>query len=101
MGSAAQGATGEAGGRTIVVTGCGLDVDYPRENRALFEQIVREDRGALVTEFPLGATPEAWRFPMRNRTVSGLAKGVVVVEAGQQSGALITANVAGDQGREV
>lgn len=99
--SAAHRATVEAGGRTLVVAGCGLDVDYPSENRSLFNQIAHDGRGALLSEFPLGATPEAWRFPLRNRVVSGLVMGVVVVEAGAQSGALITASNAAEQGRDV
>jgi DNA processing protein len=99
--SAAHRSTVDARGRTIVVLGCGLDVEYPKENQGLFDQIVSEDRGALISEFPMGSTPEAWHFPMRNRIVSGLAMGVVVVEAGRQSGALLTAGIAAEQGRDV
>ncbi len=99
--TAAHKAAVAASGRTLVVLGCGLDIDYPRENRGLFGHIVREGLGAIITEFPVGATPEHWRFPLRNRIVSGLSMGVVVVEAGIHSGALITAGLAGEQGREV
>ncbi len=88
-------------GRTLVVLGCGLNIRYPADNQDLFDQIVDQDQGAIISEFPFGATPEAWRFPMRNRVISGLSLGVVVVEAGEQSGALITAGYAADQGREV
>lgn len=86
-----------SGGRTIAVLGCGLDVDYPRENRALFEQIIQQ--GAVFTEYPPGAQPESWRFPLRNRIVSGMTQGVIVVEAPIKSGALITARLAAEHGR--
>lgn len=99
--SAAHRATLEAGGRTLVVLGCGLDVPYPRENQEMFEEVVRRGRGAVLTEFPPGAQPEPWRFPQRNRVISGLSMGVVVVEAGTRSGALLTASLAGEQGRDV
>ena len=89
----------EAGGRTIAVLGCGIDVVYPRENRALLGEVER--RGAVVSQFAPGTLPLPGHFPARNRTLAGLALGVVVVEAGERSGALITARLAAELGREV
>ncbi|MHB8183902.1 MAG: DNA-processing protein DprA, partial [Candidatus Desulforudaceae bacterium] len=88
-----------AGGRTIAVLGSGLDVVYPQENDKLMHQI--SDSGAVVTEFSLGAAPEAWHFPVRNRIITGISRGLVVVEAAERSGALITAELAMEQGRDV
>jgi DNA processing protein len=89
----------DAGARTIAVLGAGLDVIYPPENRELARTIAH--RGALISQFPPGMPPLAHNFPARNRTLAGLALGVVVVEAPERSGALITAGLAGELGREV
>lgn len=97
--TAAHQGTIEAGGRTLAVLGCGLDVVYPPENRGLYEKIPTQ--GAIISEFPLGAPPEARNFPIRNRLISGLSLGVVVVEAAAKSGTHITVQYALDQGREV
>jgi DNA processing protein len=87
------------GGRTIAVLGCGVDVVYPPENRNLYKRMINQ--GAVLSEFPMGSPPEGGHFPKRNRIISGLSIGVVVVQAGMESGSLITANYALEQGREV
>jgi DNA processing protein len=97
--AAAHSAALDAGGRTIAVLGCGLDVDYPTRNRGLRRGI--RASGSLVTEFPPGTPPAPFHFPRRNRIIAGLCAAVVVVEGGARSGALITARLALDANRAV
>ena len=86
-------------GKTAAVLGCGPDIVYPPANRKLFEEI--EANGALVSEYPPGTEPDRFRFPERNRIISGICQGIVLVQAAKRSGALITAEFAMDEGREV
>lgn len=89
----------ERGGNTIAVVGNGLDIIYPSENRRIWERLERE--GTIISEFPLGTRPMTYNFPLRNRIISGLSKGVVVVESMAKGGSLITAGLALEEGRDV
>lgn len=85
--------------RTIAVLGCGVDIIYPSSNREIYDKI--QDNGCIVSEFPLGTQPLPYNFPQRNRIISGLSLGVVVIEATEKSGSLITAHHAMEQGKDV
>ena len=97
--SAHKGALSSSRGSTVGVLGCGIDVIYPKENRKIFAEM--EERGAIISEFPMGAFPGPQNFPIRNRVIAGMARGVVVVEGAQYSGSLITARLAMESSREV
>lgn len=90
----------DGGGTGVAVLGCGIDVWYPREHQRLGEGLIASG-GGIVSEYPPGTRPDPWRFPARNRIISGLSAAVVVVEAADKGGALITARLAAEQGREV
>lgn len=97
--AAAHRAALDSGGKTIAVLGCGLDICYPKRNRTLYKTIPTQ--GTLVTEYEAGVQPHRVHFPTRNRIIAGLCEAVVVIEGGLKSGALITARLAADAGREV
>ncbi|MGQ9745318.1 MAG: DNA-processing protein DprA [Dissulfurimicrobium sp.] len=97
--TAAHEAALKADGVTIAVKGCGIDIPYPRHDNSFIERMI--SNGAIITEFPPGVTPKPRNFPIRNRIISGLCLGVVIIEAGIKSGSLITAACALEQGREV
>ncbi len=88
-----------AQGRTCSILGCGVDICYPQENRSLFDQIRKQ--GALLSEYPIKSQPEVWKFPARNRIISGMAQAILIVEAPKNSGALITARYAAEHGRHL
>ena len=90
----------KANGKTIAVVGNGLDIIYPKENEKLAKEIIKRG-GVIISEYPLGTKPEKEHFPARNRIISGLSNAVLVVEAKEQSGSLITADFAMEQGKEV
>jgi DNA processing protein len=89
----------EGKGFTVAVLGTGIDVVYPSSNQSLYDQIA--EKGAIISEFPMGTPPVPNNFPMRNRIISGLSRGTVIVEATKNSGSLITASLALEQGREI
>jgi DNA processing protein len=91
----------EGNGRTVAVLGCGVDYCYPSSNKPLYKSLTEKDGQAVLSEFFPGTKPETWRFPARNRIISGMSEALLVVEAGEQSGALITAQMAFEQNREV
>ena len=97
--SAHKGALAAQSGATIAVLGCGIDVIYPKENKKIFAEI--EQRGVIVSEFPMGTFPAPQNFPIRNRVIAGMSLGVLVVEGAQYSGSLITARLAMEFDREV
>ncbi|WP_457639395.1 DNA-processing protein DprA [Persephonella sp.] len=92
-------ATISSGGKTVAVLGNGIDMVFPQENRRLYEEV--EENGALITEFPVGTKASKYTFPVRNRIIAGMSYATVVVEAGEKSGALITARIANEYGRTV
>jgi DNA processing protein len=96
---AAHHAALEAGGETVAVLGCGVDIPYPARSLGLARRIA--ENGAVLSEFPLGREPRAWHFPIRNRVIASLASGTLVVQAKERSGSLITAHLALDLGRDV
>ena len=98
--AAAHRGTLAAGGEAVAVLGSGVDVVYPQENRDIYDQIVA-GRGAVISEYPPGTRPDRWRFPARNRLIAAISSAVVVVEAGEKGGALITARLAAEIGRPV
>ena len=95
-----EGALLEKGG-TIAVLGTGLNVCYPRENKRLYDAILQHNYGIIVSELPLNEGPKPYHFPRRNRIITGLSEGILVVEATEKSGALITATLAMEEGRDV
>ena len=97
--SAAHQGTVDAGGRTYAILGCGVDICYPPENKYLYDRII--EQGAVLSEYPPGTRPNAWQFPERNRLISGMADCVVITEARQKSGSLITVKHALEQGEIV
>lgn len=90
----------KAKGMTVGVIGCGLDMVYPKENQYLYDKIIQEN-GAIISEYPLGIKPTKMNFPARNRIISGMSKGIIVIEAKKKSGTLITVDFALEQGRNV